>query len=48
MRLKPRKKNCDVYGPNELSERVAQNWFKSFQSGNFDVRCIPLRSPSYE
>ncbi|TLM46186.1 hypothetical protein FEC26_18845, partial [Acinetobacter baumannii] len=32
------KKNCDVYGPSAVSVRVAQIWFKRFQSGNFDVK----------
>ncbi|KAJ0175683.1 hypothetical protein K1T71_008842 [Dendrolimus kikuchii] len=32
------KKNCDVYGPNAVSVRVAQFWFKRFQSGNFDTK----------
>ncbi|GBP29782.1 Histone-lysine N-methyltransferase SETMAR [Eumeta japonica] len=36
-----REKNCDVYGPNALSVRVAQNWFKRFQSDNFDVKDEP-------
>ncbi|GBP11395.1 Histone-lysine N-methyltransferase SETMAR [Eumeta japonica] len=35
------KKICDVYGPNAVSVRVAQNWFKRFQSGNFDVKDEP-------
>ncbi|GBP77168.1 Histone-lysine N-methyltransferase SETMAR [Eumeta japonica] len=34
-------KVCDVYGPNAVSVRVAQSWFKCFQSGNFDVRDEP-------
>ncbi|KAJ0176522.1 hypothetical protein K1T71_007701 [Dendrolimus kikuchii] len=29
---------CDVYGPNALSVRVAQIWFKRFQSENFDIK----------
>ncbi|XP_047503790.1 histone-lysine N-methyltransferase SETMAR-like [Pieris napi] len=29
---------CDVYGPSAVSVRVAQIWFKHFQSGNFDVK----------
>ena len=32
------KKICDVYGPSAVSVRVAQIWFKRFQSGNFDVK----------
>ncbi|KAJ0176678.1 hypothetical protein K1T71_007857 [Dendrolimus kikuchii] len=32
------KKNCDVYGPNAVSVRVAQIWFKRFQSGNVDIK----------
>ena len=35
---KPRKNICDVYGPSAVSVRVAQIWFKRFQSGNFDVK----------
>ncbi|KAJ0171809.1 hypothetical protein K1T71_012572 [Dendrolimus kikuchii] len=29
---------CDVYGPNAVSVRVTQIWFKRFQSGNFDIK----------
>ncbi|KAL0842348.1 hypothetical protein ABMA28_014470 [Loxostege sticticalis] len=32
------KKICDVYGSSAVSMRVAQIWFKRFQSGNFDVK----------
>ncbi|GBP21739.1 hypothetical protein EVAR_10916_1 [Eumeta japonica] len=32
------KKICDAYGPNTVSVRVAQNWFKRFQSSNFDAK----------
>ena len=32
------KKICDIYGPSAVSVRVAQIWFKRFQSGNFDVK----------
>ncbi|KAJ0174407.1 hypothetical protein K1T71_009515 [Dendrolimus kikuchii] len=32
------KKICDVYGFNAVSVRVAQIWFKRFQSGNFDIK----------
>jgi len=32
------KKICDVYGPSAVSVRVAQIWFKRFQSGNFYVK----------
>ncbi|GBP55244.1 Histone-lysine N-methyltransferase SETMAR [Eumeta japonica] len=28
----------NVYGPNAVSVRVAQNWFKRFQSGNLDFK----------
>jgi len=35
------KKICDVYGHDALSVRVAQSWFKRFQSGNFDVKDAP-------
>jgi len=29
------KKICNVYGHDAILERVAQSWFKRFQSGNF-------------
>ncbi|GBP39353.1 Histone-lysine N-methyltransferase SETMAR [Eumeta japonica] len=32
------KKNCDVDVLNAVSVRVAQNWLKRFQRGNFDVK----------
>jgi len=32
------KKICDVYGHDAVSVRVAQSWFKRFQSGNFNVK----------
>ncbi|KAJ0176832.1 hypothetical protein K1T71_008011 [Dendrolimus kikuchii] len=32
------KKICDVYRPNAVSVRVAQIWFKRFQSRNFDIK----------
>ncbi|GBP95746.1 Histone-lysine N-methyltransferase SETMAR [Eumeta japonica] len=35
------KKICDVHEPNAGSVRVAQNWFKRFQSSNFDVKVEP-------
>ncbi|CAH2264971.1 jg5038 [Pararge aegeria aegeria] len=35
------KKICDVYGPSAATVRVAQIWFKRFQSGNFDVKDAP-------
>ncbi|GBP21470.1 Histone-lysine N-methyltransferase SETMAR [Eumeta japonica] len=35
------KKICDFYGPNAVSVRLAQDWVKRFQSGNFDVRVEP-------
>ena len=38
MQRKPRKKICDVYEPSAVSVRVAQIWFKRFQSWNFDVK----------
>ncbi|GBP77873.1 Putative uncharacterized protein FLJ37770 [Eumeta japonica] len=31
----------DFYKPNAVSKRDAQNWFKRFQSGNFDVKDEP-------
>ena len=30
-------KICAVYGPNAVSMRVAQMWFKRLKSGNFCV-----------
>ncbi|CAD6994020.1 unnamed protein product [Ceratitis capitata] len=30
-----------VYGPDTVNERVAQNWFRRFRSGNFDVKDAP-------
>ncbi|GBP22856.1 b(0,+)-type amino acid transporter 1 [Eumeta japonica] len=33
--------NPGVYGPNAVSMRVAQNWFKRFESGDFDVKDEP-------
>ncbi|GBP17418.1 hypothetical protein EVAR_8778_1 [Eumeta japonica] len=41
IRHKPRKKTCDVYGPNAVSVRVAQTWFKHFPFRNFDVKDEP-------
>ncbi|GBP29821.1 Histone-lysine N-methyltransferase SETMAR [Eumeta japonica] len=41
MRHKPPKKNHTVYEPKAVSLRVAQNWFKCFQSGNFDFKDEP-------
>jgi len=35
------KKICDIYGHEVVSVRVVQNWFKRFQSGNFDVKDAP-------
>ncbi|EFN69608.1 hypothetical protein EAG_10774, partial [Camponotus floridanus] len=35
------KKICDVYGHDAVSIRVAQIWFKRFQSGNFNVKDTP-------
>jgi len=32
------KKICGVYGYDAVSVRLAQSWFKRFQSGNFE-RC---------
>ena len=31
-------KICAVYGPNVVSIRIAQMWFKYFKSGNFCVK----------
>ncbi|GBP57351.1 Putative uncharacterized protein FLJ37770 [Eumeta japonica] len=36
-----RDKTCDVYGPDAMSVRVAQNWYKRFQSDHFDVKDQP-------
>ncbi|GBP93313.1 Histone-lysine N-methyltransferase SETMAR [Eumeta japonica] len=41
MRHESQEKNCDVYGPKAVTIKVAQNWFKRFQSGNFDVNEEP-------
>ena len=38
MRRTPRIKICAVYGPNVVSIRVVQLWFKRFKSGNFSVK----------
>jgi len=35
------KKICDVYGHDAVLVRVAQSWFKRFQSGNFDAKDAP-------
>ncbi|XP_014602089.1 PREDICTED: histone-lysine N-methyltransferase SETMAR-like isoform X2 [Polistes canadensis] len=35
------KRICDVYGHDAVSVRVAQSWFKRFQSGNVDVKDAP-------
>jgi len=35
------KKICDVYGHDAVLVRVAQSWFKRFQSENFDVKDAP-------
>lgn len=32
---------CDVYGPNALSIRVAQQWFERFRSGVVEVKDAP-------
>ncbi|GBP23550.1 Putative uncharacterized protein FLJ37770 [Eumeta japonica] len=32
---------CNLYGLKAVSVRAAQNWFKRFQSGNFDVKNEP-------
>ncbi|GBP39120.1 DENN domain-containing protein 5A [Eumeta japonica] len=34
------KKICDAYEPSAVSVKVAQNWFKRFQSSNFDVKGV--------
>ena len=35
--VQARRKLCEVYGEDVLTERQCQNWFKKFRSGNFDV-----------
>ncbi|GBP95815.1 Histone-lysine N-methyltransferase SETMAR [Eumeta japonica] len=35
------REKCDVCVPNAVSVRVAQNWFKRFQSGNFGLKDEP-------
>jgi len=32
------KKICDVYGYDAVLVRLAQSWFKRFQSENFDIK----------
>jgi len=32
------KKICDIYEHDAVTVRVAQNWSKRFQSGNFEVK----------
>jgi len=38
---KTAKKICDVYGHDAVSVRVAQSWFKRFQSRNFYIKETP-------
>lgn len=35
------KRDCNVYGTNGVLVRVAQSWFKRFQTGNFDIKDAP-------
>jgi len=39
--VQARKKLCDVYGEDVMTERQCQNWFAKFRSGNFDVEDAP-------
>ena len=41
MRLRLLKKMCEVYGHDAVLVGLAQNWFKRFQSENFDVKDTP-------
>ena len=36
-RLQPRKKICDVYGNDTITEKTCQRWLKRFKEGNFDL-----------
>lgn len=38
---KTARKICDLYGPDAVSTRTAQEWFSRFRSGNFDVKDAP-------
>jgi len=42
------KKICDIYGHDAVLVRMAQSWFKRFQSENFDVKDAPLVDQSLE
>ena len=35
--VQARRKLCDVYGEDVLTERHCQNWFAKFRSGNFHL-----------
>nr|APL98298.1 putative DD34D transposase [Bactrocera tryoni] len=39
--VQARRKLCDVYGEDVLTERQCQNWFAKFRSGNFDLEDAP-------
>lgn len=39
--MQARKKLCDVYDGNSLTERQCQRWFARFRSGDFDIKDAP-------
>ena len=39
--VQARKKLYDVYGEKSLTERLRQNWFACFRSGDFDLKVAP-------
>ena len=39
--VQARRKLCDVYGEDVLTERQYQKWFAKFRSGNFDLKDAP-------
>jgi len=39
--VQARKKICNVYGEDVLTERQCQNWFAKFRSANFDLKNKP-------
>lgn len=39
--VQARKKLCDVYEEDLLTERLCQNWFAKFCSDNFDIEDAP-------
>lgn len=39
--VQARRKLCEVYGEDVLTERQCQKWFAKFRSGNFDLKDAP-------